>query len=165
MGLQVCIDGSAVEGLLQATFASNNYFSSDSFSLTLACGQPPMNSLTDWSQLSSTYVEVSYSGSNRADPITIITGMADSLVTDPILGTTSLEGRDLSAGLIDSYPQRNFANQTASEIVEALATQQGLSPEVTLTWDNIGRYFGDGYKGFRLVNFRNSGRTRISWFN
>jgi prophage tail gpP-like protein len=160
MGLQVLINGAEVRGLLHANITTNNYFSSDHFALTFALGSSVLDDLASWAGLSDPYVEVTYSESKFAVVTDSISGMADSLVADPISGTVSIEGRDLSARLIDSYLQRDFVNQTASEIVETIAGQHGLVAQATATSGNVGRYFGDGYTKLSLGQFS---RFRSNW--
>jgi hypothetical protein len=79
---------------------------------------------------------------------------------DPVVGVFSGEGRDLSAVLVDSYVQQNFVNQTASEVVAAIAGQHGILAEVIPTFGNVGRYFADGYTRLSLGDFS---RYRSNW--
>jgi phage protein D len=72
----------------------------------------------------------------------------------------SIEGRDLSASLVDSYRQSDFVNQTASEVVASIAAAHGLSAVVTPTFGNIGRYYGDGYTRLSTGQFS---RLRSDW--
>ncbi len=160
MGLQVSIGGTVVSGLIQATVTNNNYFSSDSFSLTFAINTDGSTDLTNLLQSPKGYIEIKCSDPSCPSSFSMITGSADSLVADPILRTVSLEGRDLSASLIDSYLQQDFVNQSASEIVQTIALQHGLLPQVTSTFGNIGRYFGDGYTKLSLGQFS---KLRSNW--
>jgi prophage tail gpP-like protein len=160
MKLSVSINGVAVSGLMQAVISTNNYYSSDTFSLTFAMGAAPLRAIAWWALLSSASVQVSYSGSDLPDSGEIITGDVDAMVIDPIAQTVSIEGRDLSARLIDSYVQQDFVNQTASDIVSTLAVQFGLNVQVTETDGSIGRYFEDGYTKLSLGQFSN---IRSNW--
>jgi phage protein D len=90
----------------------------------------------------------------------MITGTIDTILVDPIQGTVAIEGRDLSSAMIDAYRQQDFVNQTASEVVSAIALHHGLTPVVTATSGSVGRYFGDGYTRLSLGQFS---RLRSDW--
>jgi prophage tail gpP-like protein len=158
--LLVSINGSEVRGLLHASISTRNCFSADSFSVTLAVGQFPLTDMEFWSSTSSTYVEMIASGESGPVSQYLITGLVDTVVLDPVLHTVSIEGRDLSSSLIDSYCQQDFVNQTASEIVGTIAQVHGLVPMVTATSDVVGRYYGDGYTRLSLGQFS---RLRSDW--
>ena len=84
---------------------------------------------------------------------TLITGMVDTIHVDPIHGTVGIDGRDMSASLIDSYRQQDFVNHTASEIVTSIAQSHGLQPVVTSTQGITGRYYNDGYTKLSIGQF------------
>src|ERR1700757_1554076 len=113
---QIALNGSPVQGLLHASIVTNNFFSADSYALTLAMGPWPLGDIAFWSSLSSAYVEIGIT--TAAEPISysLISGMIDTIHVDPIQGTVAIEGRDLSATMIDAYRQQDFVNQTASEV-------------------------------------------------
>jgi hypothetical protein len=123
-------------------------------------GQLPLGDISFWSNLSSSYVEVSATAASEPTPQTLISGMVDMVHIDPIQGIVSIEGRDLSSTLIDSYRQQDFVNQTASEVASTLASYHGLTPAVTATTGNVGRYYGDGYTRLSLGQFS---RLRSDW--
>jgi hypothetical protein len=158
MDLCVSINNTPVPGLLQANITTSNYFSADSFSLVFALTEISLSCLTSWVDLSAPLVTVA----DASSPIStdLISGAADSLIIDPIFRTILIEGRDLSARLIDSYSQRDYVNQTASEIVETIALNHGLITRATATSGNVGRYFGDGFTKLSLGQFS---RMRSDW--
>jgi phage protein D len=86
--------------------------------------------------------------------------MIDSIRIDAIRGTVAIEGRDLSASLVDSYQQGDFVNQTASEVVATIANRHGLGAVVTPTSGFIGRYYRDGYTRLSTGQFS---RLRSDW--
>ena len=157
---QIAINGSAVEGLLHASIVSSNCFSSDSFSITFAMGRYPLSSITFWSTLSSAIIDVSVAAASNCIPQELVSGPIDMVHIDPINRVVSIEGRYLSSRLIDSYRQQDFVNQTASEVVSAIAVHHGLNPVVTATSANVGRYYGDGYTRLSLGQFS---RLRSDW--
>jgi hypothetical protein len=160
MGLAVSINDCSVSGLLHATITTSNYFSAGSFSLTFALADPLLVDIVSTPEISSPYVIVRPTDADFSASSIIITGMIDSLVVDPIMQTVSMEGRDLSSRFIDSYLQRDFVNQTASEIVEAIAADHGLLAIATATTGNVGRYFEDGYTKLSLGQFS---KMRSNW--
>lgn len=155
----VSINGQPIEGLLNATIVASNTFSSDNYALTFALGPAPLGDIAFWSSISTGYVEIAASNSDL-DPQILITGMIDTALIDPIRGTIALEGRDLTSSLIDSYRQQVFVNQTASEVVSAVALSHGLQPVAMTTFGNVGRYYGDGYTRLSLGDFS---RLRSDW--
>lgn len=74
-----------------------------------------------------------------------IVGQVDDVDIDPLDGTLHISGRDLSAKLIDSRTSEKFPDQTASQIVTKLATDAGLTPEVTDTSTPAGEYYNNSY--------------------
>src|ERR1700761_8117109 len=141
-GLQLTLTSSGVllTGVLQATILSTTCYSSDTFSATLAVGAPPLTDLTFWAEHASGPVSLNAVSADGALMQSMISGLIDCLAVDPIRGTAVVEGRDFSAWLIDSYSQRDFVNQSASEVVTAIAAQHGLTPVVTATSGLVGRY-------------------------
>jgi phage protein D len=160
MDLQVRLNGSPILGLLHASVITSNCFSADSFALTFVMGPPPLGDTMFWSALSSAYVEISATLPYESTSESLITGMIDTVLVNPTLGTIAIEGRDLSSSMIDAYRQQDFVNQTASEVVSTIAQYHGLTPVVTTTSGNIGRYFGDGYTRLSLGQFS---RLRSDW--
>jgi hypothetical protein len=160
--VEISINGDPIPGLLRASIRSTNCFSADSYSLTFAMDAGGSEDITFWSVVSSALVEVRAVTSNTYGPRyqNLITGMADSIHIDPVRGTVGLEGRDLSASMIDSYRQQDFVNQTASEIVATIASYHGLEPIIIPTIGNIGRYYADGYTKVSLGQFS---RFRSDW--
>ncbi len=159
-GLSIVINGVQVQGLMHASITTTNCFSADSFALTLAIGQPPLGDIDFWGAISVAYVEIFSGTLSDMTSRVLITGMADSVLIDPILGTIAIEGRDLSASMIDSYRQQDFVNQTAAEVVATIAQYHGLGAAVEPTAGSVGRYYGDGYTRLSLGRFS---RLRSDW--
>jgi len=158
--LSINIDGYIVQGLLHASFNTTNCYSADTFSITFAIGSAPLSDLAFWSSLTSSYVEVSTVLASGSALETVISGMIDNIVIDPIGGSVAIEGRDLSASLIDCCRQQDFVNQTASEIVAAIGQYHGLTTVASTTSTNVGRYYVDGYTRLSLGQFS---RLRSDW--
>jgi hypothetical protein len=153
--VQVEVNGIQVSGLLHASVATTNSFSADTFSLTFAVDTRKSSDMLFWSSVPSASVTVTaiLAAGHDLTQQDLITGMIDTIHLDPIQGTVAVEGRDLSASMIDAYRQQNFVNQTASEIVSTIALCHGLQPIVTVTDGRVGRYYGDGYTKLSLGQF------------
>jgi phage protein D len=123
-------------------------------------GSSPLNDIAVWAALTSGCVEVFTGGAPGEAPTSLITGKIDSVHIDAVNGTAAIEGRDLSASMVDSYQQGDFVNQTASEVVATIAGRHGLSAVVTPTPGFIGRYYGDGYTRLSTGQFS---RLRSDW--
>jgi hypothetical protein len=160
--IEVSLDGIPISGLLQATILSTNHFSADTFTLTFATGGRASVDAAFWSVISSGLIEVQAVMSSAFGPDyeSLITGAIDMIHVDPIRGTVGIEGRDLSASMIDSYRQQDFVNQSASEIVSTIALYHGLQPVVVQTNGIIGRYYSDGYTKLSLGQFS---RVQSDW--
>jgi hypothetical protein len=160
--VEISVNGNPVQGLLRASITSTNCFSADSYSLTFAMNAGGPEDIAFWSVIPAALVEVRAVASNMYGPRyqNLISGMVDSIHIDPVRGTVGVEGRDLSAIMIDSYRQQDFVNQTASEIVATIASYHGLQPIVVPTSGNIGRYYADGYTKVSLGQFS---RFRSDW--
>lgn len=150
MVMRLLLGGQQIDGLLRANVVNTNYFSCDTFSFTVAAGSGLQPSFDKLSEQATGNVELSGRQTRAGSFSSLITGTVDRTVMDPILGTFYAEGRDLSAALIDSYVQKNYVNQSASEVVAAIAQQHGLTATVEQTQGNIGRYYADGYSRLSL---------------
>jgi hypothetical protein len=160
--IQVAVDGVPIPGLLRASVATTNSFSADTFSLTFSTGSRVSSNIGFWSSVPSACLTVT-AVSSRVYGRTyqdLITGMIDTIHVNPIQGTVTVDGRDLSSLLIDAYRQQDFVNQTASEIVSTIAQYHDLRPVVTATTENIGRYYGDGHTKLSLGQFS---RIQSDW--
>lgn len=93
-------------------------------------------------------------------PRSLIQGSADSIHVDAINNTLEIEGRDLTARLLDARTQETFANQTASEIAASLASRHSLGSVVTPTKTLAGRYYGSEHDRITLGQFS---RATTEW--
>jgi phage protein D len=83
----------------------------------------------------------------------LVVGEADTVGLDPLRGLIDVEGRDLSALLIDSRVDETFANQTSSEIAETLAARHGLDASTTPTTTLVGRYYQSEHDRLTMGTF------------
>ncbi len=151
--LQVKVDGQPVAGAIDATVTSTNYFSADCFQVTLAGEADPIHSYAYWSSARRPRIEVLMSVDAGATYTSLLIGQVDNLSIDPVNKLICLDGRDLSAGMVDSCVQQAFVNQSGSAIVALLALRHGLDIEVMPTPGMVGRLYGAGYDEVALGQY------------
>ena len=95
--------------------------------------------------------------------VRLITGRVDSVAFEMAGRTLEIEGRDLGAVLVDAPAGEVWANQTASEIVEAAAARHGLQFEVTGTTTPVGRYEAQGAAGHELLALPRHAAGGTAW--
>ena len=133
--LRVLANGIEVAGVIEASVTSNNHFAADCFRVTLAPVPVALAATV------GILLDVQFSLDGGASFASLVQGAVDALDVDPVQGTVSLSGRDLTAALIEARTQETFANQTSSEIATTLAGRHGLAASVTATTTPVGRYW------------------------
>ena len=104
-------------------------------------------------------VEISAAVSDAAwTPLVI--GQVDGLSWDAVHRVLDVEGRDLSAVLMETQAGETFANQTASEIVATVAARNGLLADVTATQTPVGRYYQGQHDRMTLGQYA---RAQTEW--
>ena len=93
-------------------------------------------------------------------PTSLLQGEADTVNIDVLKQTVEIEGRDLTARLLDARIQETFSNQTASQIAETLAARHDLTPNVTATSTLAGRYYSAEHDRITLGQFS---RATTEW--
>lgn len=126
-------DGTALPGAVSAEVSSNNHLAADRFRVRFATRGLDPAALSGRLE-----VQVGLDGGWTS----LLLGTADSLHFDPIRGTLDVEGRDLSAALVEARVDETFANRTSSEVAELLAARHGLEADVTATSVTVGRLYG-----------------------
>lgn len=135
--LRVLADGFELPGVIFAEIVSNNHYAADRFRLQLEVR--PV-AAAQWSVTDSALLDIQVA-TDGPNWISLITGDVDQLRLDTRSHTMSLEGRDLTAGLIETRTQETFANQTSSEIATTIAARHGLTADVTRTMTPVGAYW------------------------
>jgi phage protein D len=90
----------------------------------------------------------------------LLQGETDAITCDVLNGIVNVEGRDLTARLLDARTQETFSNQTASEIATTLAGRHGLTPKITATSTLAGRYYATEHDRITLGQFA---RATTEW--
>ena len=140
----VLLGGRLVCPCIEADVSLNNQLEAGTFRVTLpgTADVWALCMLDGGGELSATVRLSSSLGSPVPfSSVSLMTGIVDRISADPVANLIELEGRDLSARLIDTQVCDGYVNQTASEIVSALASSAGLSPSVAPTSDIVGQYY------------------------
>lgn len=153
--LRVLLDNAEVPGAISAEIISNNFYAADRFRLALHVtqSQAAIWSATDAALLG---IQIALDG----DWISLIQGEVDQLHLDPRTGSLHLEGRDLTARLIESRTQETFANQTSSDIATLLANRHALIADVAPTSTPVGAYWQLEHDRITLDSFS---RATTQW--
>lgn len=150
--IQVLANGSAISGAIEAEVFSNNNFTADRFSARIAIGADLAHNLTFWANAQGLQVDIRFS-LDGAHFQSLIQGLVDSVTVEPMAASVRIEGRDLTAALIESRSQESFSNRTSSEIAALIAERHGLTPIVTPTTTPVGRYYQDEHDRITLGLF------------
>ncbi len=90
----------------------------------------------------------------------LVQGAVDHVDLDMGQRLVRVEGRDLTAALIETRTQETFANQTSSEIASTLAKRHNLDAQVAPTSTPVGRYYQSEHDRITLNQFS---RATTEW--
>lgn len=139
--LRVLANGILLPGVIEADITSNNHYAADRFRLTAALGAAPVGAANVFSDTGQIAIDIAVSIDGGGSFTSLLQGVVDSVLIDPVLNTLSLRGRDYTSGLIEARTQETFANQTSSDIATTLATRHALVADVQATTTPVGRYW------------------------
>ena len=148
--LVVLADGAALPNVIEADISDNAHFAAARFRLRLATDPATAARLVQPGAILD--VQVALGGA----PVSLVQGEADTISIDVTNRTVEIDGRDLTARLLDARTQETFANQTASEIAQTLAARHGLVANVTPTTTLAGRYYSSEHDRITLGQFSRS---------
>lgn len=154
--LRVTCNGTVLKGALKASVVSNNYYVCDTFSFSSVISMDPAG----WWDVNPPLmceIEVSLDGHAWQS---IMVGEVDHQHQHLQTGIIEMEGRDLSARLIESKTQEAHVNQTSSEVAYALAAKHGFGTAITKTTTPIGRYYQQDHSNISLGEFC---KTSTEW--
>lgn len=151
--LQVLANGQIIAGAIEAEVISNNYYAADRFRASVALGIDPWADASFWASQTDILLDVQFSLDGGASFTSLVQGAVDRVSIDPTVGLVHLDGRDLTAALIETRTQETFANRTASEIATLLAGRHNLSAIVTPTSTPVGRYYQSEHDRITLDQF------------
>ncbi len=156
--LAVLANGEPVSGVIGGQVFSNNYRAADRFTVTIALSADSA-AAGFWTSAPQIMVDILI-GMNSSTFTNVLRGSADFVEIDVVGNVLHVEGRDLTAVLIESYTQETFANRTSGEIAEILAIRHNLVPVVTSTTTPVGRYYQNEHDRITLNQFS---RTMTEW--
>ncbi len=148
------LNGSLLDGVLDVDIHSNAHLAAARF--RIRCALLPGSPLLSLQPGNLLDLRLSLGGA----PNSVLQGEPDTVSIDPINRTVELDGRDLTARLLDARTQETFANQTASEIATTIANRHGLTPAVQATTTLAGRYYGNEHDHITLGQFS---RATTEW--
>jgi phage protein D len=154
--LQLLANGSPIQGAVEASVLSNNHYAADRFSATVALGIDLWADAVFWASQTDIFLDVQFSVDGGVTFTSLIQGLADTVVIDVLTQSLRIEGRDMTAALIQNATQETFANRTSSEIATMLAQSNNLTPVVTPTMTPVGRYYQSEHDRVALNQFSRS---------
>ena len=152
--LTVLADGTPLPNVMDADVLANAHFAAARFRLRLAVSAPAAAALLQPGTILD--IQLTLGGT----PTSLIQGEADTIRSDVLNRTLEIDGRDLTARLLDARTQETFSNQTASQIAETLAARHSLTPDVTATQTLAGRYYEADHDHLTLGQFS---RATTEW--
>lgn len=127
---------------------NNIYYEADTFRVSLALSALPPERDAYWFSV-QTQIFVEILAGFPADPAnpnpvelpSLIIGRADDIEIDPVAGTLTLTGRDLTAVFIDNKITATYENEHVRDIVKSLASSHGLTAVVVGANDFAGTLY------------------------
>jgi phage protein D len=141
---------------VEADVLSNNHYAADRFNAVVALGVDLWATAAYWASQTDILLDVQFSLDGGTTYTSLIQGLVDSVAIDVLTQSLRLEGRDLTAKMIDNRTQETFANRTSSEIATILAQRHKLTPMVTDTRTPVGRYYQSEHDRVALNQFSRS---------
>ena len=139
-GLQILVNGSPIAGALSAKVAVTAWHAAARFRVMFAL------SAVDSAWLNAQdALEIEVLAGLEGNWASLVLGMADSIRINPSRGEIEIEGRVLTATLLEARTQEAFPNHTASEVVGLVAARHGLNAVTTPTRDLVGRVDQGGW--------------------
>lgn len=151
--LAVQVNGALLLGAAEATVRSNNHFAADRFSAQIALGTDTFFDAAFWASEQAILVTVGMSLDGGGSVANLIEGLVDQIDIDVHRGVVRVEGRDMTASLIEARTQETFSSRTSSEIAKLLAARHGLAADVTPTRTLVGRYYSNEHDSITLDQF------------
>lgn len=144
----VKINGDALDAWIEWQTEVTTFTGPSTFSVTLAMSALPQATNVDYFAAAEDLdVEIfvgrptDAASFTASDLTSIFAGKSDDATADWVERTLTLTGRDLSAPLIDTKTSEKYINQTASQVAATLAGKYGLTPVITATSGNVGRFY------------------------
>lgn len=140
----VVANGMTISQIISVEIHSSGAFQADQFRADIAVSAENPTSIAWWDAQGSIDVDFQLSAGGGYVR-SILRGQVDRLDIDPVMRLVRIEGRDLSARLIDTPTDMSYANQTASEIASQIAQRHGLNAVIAPSSGLSGRYYGNDH--------------------
>lgn len=158
--LRILCNGTVVQSALSAVVMKNAYFQADTFSARFAFNADPRFGLAYWSDEQPPIV-LDIQASLDGTWVSLVLGQVDHVQPCVAQGVIEVEGRDfVTASLIDTITSRSYLNQTASGIVQQIASGHGYTADVEPTHELVGTYDG---MDRNITGMVNGSRTTREW--
>ncbi|MDR3538811.1 MAG: hypothetical protein P4L71_20110 [Acetobacteraceae bacterium] len=160
--LMVLCDGKAVPGCYSISWTASSHYTAASWNATFAINADSKYGLSWWDSgdTGRTFdLQVGLMGADGSIQWRSLgIGLIDTTTISAGLTTAQVEGRDLAALLIDQRTANTYQNQTASEVVAAIAAEHtGMIANAAATTTPIGRFWGPDHT--RQTRAQNAAET------
>jgi hypothetical protein len=119
----------------------NGYYYKDMFNASFLLDLDPAFGLSWWDQENPLLLDIQASLDGGETFISQILGQVDHQTVHLEQGLIHVDGRDMTAVLIDAKVQKTYQNRTSSQVVEELAASHGMTADVTPTTTLVGRFY------------------------
>ena len=151
--LRAILNGDIVFAPFSAHITHHSAYSAAHYNLLVPLGDGSPLPATGWASLDRARIRIQAT-LNPSEPfIDLIEGYCDTVQINPVAGFVCLEGRDLSAALLDKKTPADFQNLTSSEIVAFLADQHDLTAITQDTTGFVGRQYADNTNLITLTQY------------
>ena len=155
--LRVVSDNKPLPGVIKASWTDNNYYQTSHFNLSFAASAGPLGW---WDVEPPLMIEIDVSLDDGNSWTPMLTGEVDHIQFHIETGLIEMEGRDLSARLVEAKTQESFVNKTSSEVAAILAERHHMQTNITKTTTLVGRYYEADHTDMSLGQFS---RTTTEW--
>ncbi|MBE7728854.1 hypothetical protein [Komagataeibacter sp. FXV3] len=142
----------AETGLEQFTLSRTRYSRADTLDMTLAVDRARIPSGGAWFDLQPAgqgetlpdidiTVQMRDAAQGGAQWVTMFRGIVDHVGLNPAATTVRVQCRDYLAKLLDMRVRDGWMNMTGADVVRAMITAAGLTPDVTLTDAMVGQFW------------------------
>lgn len=171
--LRALLGGVEIPGALSATISSTNDYHADRFQMRFAPTHEAagVGSWAWWSAETGAQadrgmlldIQIGAASDQPSGGIawqSILLGQVDNMDMDRTGYAIDVEGRDLTARLIDTKIEAAYQNNTSSEIVEKLGAGVGLKVRATRTTTPVGRFYNAEHA---VITQNQFSRPRPQW--
>lgn len=165
--LRVMSNGVEIPRAMVCSITSNTNFAADRFSVSFAQTTGGIGTFKWWSQQRSIPVDIQLGllplgAAPTATPSwqSLMTGEADKIAIEMDHNAIHIEGRDLTASLIDKKHTKSYVNQTSAEVIQSIAAAHGLTAKTGSTPGTSGRFWTGGRE---TTTLNASSRVSTEW--